>query len=339
MSGGAELRLPTYAIILYIVFMPNHVSAWGAKGHMAVGEIADSKLGPHAKSAVQSLIGMTLEQAGPWLDCVKDVKGAMGSLHYLEDPTYGEGCATFWNAPSEREIVSFASRNWDNCGSWNDRNPCHSQYHFADVDISPTQPSYRLGLSGTNDHDVVQSIDAAIAVLQDKTVPAPFTDRVTKHEALYLLVHLVGDLHQPLHVGSIYLASDGTEISATTGEEGSDTGFNRGGNWIYVGPKSLHSHWDTVSGNTIIKAKSLAQIGSSGAVGSVTDLPAIWATDTVLIAKDELEHLPIEPQTGLHHWPIDDNPSQYAGRIADIQAQQISAAGQHLAQLLNALWP
>src|SRR6202035_4149196 len=51
-------------------------------------------------------------------------------------------------------------------------------------------------------------IGAAIAVLRDKPAPPPFSI-LDKKEALLMLTHFVGDLHQPLHVASAYLDADG----------------------------------------------------------------------------------------------------------------------------------
>jgi len=64
---------------------------------------------------------------------------------------------------------------------------------------------------GTNDHDIVAAINAATAVLLERPSPPPFKI-ADKREALFLLAHLVGDLHQPLHVGAVYLDKDGNLV-------------------------------------------------------------------------------------------------------------------------------
>ena len=331
------------ALILTILFLTLPVGpsfAWGPKGHQAVGAIADANLNPHAKSMVASLIHMPLEQAGPWLDCVKDVKGSKGSLHYVEDNRYADGCKVFWDeeGPSEKSIEAFAEKNWDNCAVSSDANPCHTQYHFADVDISTPTPSYKLGEPGTNDHDVVQAIDAAINVLQGKPAPPPFVTSMDQREALLMLAHLVGDLYQPLHVGAIYLQQDGHETHATTGDD-NDPAFTRGGNWMFAGSKNIHSIWDSVSDSTIANAKGVPASTITPALGSLQDWPGAWATETIDIAKPNLEELKFDPETGQHHWPTEEQAAGYERHIAAVQAQQIAAAGHHFSQLLNALWP
>ena len=61
---------------------------------------------------------------------------------------------------------------------------------------------------GTNEHDLVGAVTAAIAVLRDMTPSGPFSI-ADKKEALFLLAHFLGDLHQPLHVGAVYLDEHG----------------------------------------------------------------------------------------------------------------------------------
>ncbi|WFU04546.1 S1/P1 nuclease (plasmid) [Rhizobium sp. CB3171] len=323
---------------LLLMMLPAHAFAWGAKGHQAVGAIADSNLNPHARAMVASLIGTSLEQAGPWLDCVKDVKGSKDSLHYVKDQRYADGCSVFWTADAEKQMVAFAEKNWDNCTPWCDGNPCHDQYHFADVDISSANPAYKVGEPGTNDHDVVHAIDAAITVLQGNRASKPFADSMDQREALLMLAHLVGDLHQPLHVGAIYLDGDGHETPATSGDD-ADPAFTRGGNFMFVATKNLHSIWDNVSDATIANAKAVPASAVAPTPGSFTDWAATWASQTIDAAKENLEVLKVEPETGPHHWPVDAKASPYAQQIADIQARQLASGGHHFAELINAIWP
>jgi hypothetical protein len=331
-------KLAAFLTLLLILFA-SPTFAWGPKGHQAVGAIADANLSPHAKSMVASLIGMSLEQAGPWLDCVKDVKGSKGSLHYVEDSRYADGCAVFWDheGPSEKAIEAYADKNWDNCSGGSDANPCHSQYHFADVDVSAAHPVYSLGEAGTNDHDVVQAINAALKVLQDQP-PSPFMGAMDKREALLMLAHLVGDLHQPLHVGAIYLEQDGDETHATSGDD-ADPGFTRGGNWMFAGSKNVHSIWDSVSAATVKKAKAIPTSTIPTTSGALADWPVTWANETIGVAKARLEELHIAPEAGAHHWPIGVSAATYQRKVAATQVQQVAIAGHHFAALLNALWP
>src|SRR5260221_6739558 len=109
-------------------------------------------------------------------------------------------------------MVDYARRNWSNCGiAWP---ACHSAYRSADVAIQ--RGRYRMGDTGTSDHDVVHAIAAALDVLRapednhpdNHPARRPFSIRDRK-EALLMLAQFVGDLHSPLRVAALYLSDDG----------------------------------------------------------------------------------------------------------------------------------
>ena len=111
-------------------------------------------------------------------------------------------------------MVDYVTRNWSNCAYEDRPTNCHKAFHFADVAIQ--HDTYDRKDVGTSDHDVVAAINAAILVLQSKPAPTPFSIK-DKKEALFLLAHFVGDLHQPLHVGAIYLNAAGGEVNPDVG--------------------------------------------------------------------------------------------------------------------------
>jgi hypothetical protein len=70
-------------------------------------------------------------------------------------------------------------------------------------------------------------------------------------EALRLLVHFVGDIHQPLHCGTgFYQFSDGGVVQLITDPQAADGKPNdRGGNLLFYGQEAtdqLHALWDRV---------------------------------------------------------------------------------------------
>ena len=71
---------------------------------------------------------------------------------------------------------------------------CHKAYHYTDEAIQRSK--YALGSAGTRDFDVVAAITAAIHVLKGEPAPPPFNIK-DKREALLMLAHYVGDIHQP----------------------------------------------------------------------------------------------------------------------------------------------
>ncbi|HZV64940.1 MAG TPA: S1/P1 nuclease [Telluria sp.] len=158
-------------------FLSADALAWGNDGHRAVGAIADQLLkGSNAQKQVAALLlpGESLESVANWADCVK-----------------GTYCG-----PQTPEMVAYVGAN-----------PKHSEYHYTDI---PFQEShYHDGAVGSAGDDVVQTLKQAIAVLQGKTDPALNPHRFTKRQALLLITHMTGDIHQPLHVGAAYVGKDG----------------------------------------------------------------------------------------------------------------------------------
>ena len=59
-----------------------------------------------------------------------------------------------------------------------------------------------------------------------------------------LLVHYVGDIHQPLHVGAAYFDASGQPANPNTTP---GTQFAIGGNSINFHSTNLHSYWDSVT--------------------------------------------------------------------------------------------
>jgi hypothetical protein len=201
--------MPRIAIALnFLVFLvfPTAASAWGFEGHRVVGSIADEllKTKPNAQQQVQKILNesdsdsqdLDLRKAGPWADCVRSVaKYDDGKFHYVVDPDHLEfevPCTPFNSARERARTVDYAKRNWK-CEPDVQR-ACHTLFHFEDVAIQ--RGSFDRNFQGTNSHDLVAAIGAAIAVLKDQPAPAPFSIK-DKKEALLLLVHFVGDLHQP----------------------------------------------------------------------------------------------------------------------------------------------
>src|ERR1700738_5236819 len=200
--------------------------AWEYQGLQMVGAIADQILVgdayANARQKVKEILGFTLQEAAPWPDCVLSVVHTDdGSFSYLPPPlhpSYRIPCKPFEtqvgspepSQPSaeQRRMEDYAKRNWYNCtyivSPKGKPGGCHQAFPLPHVEIQ--RNGYDRRYVGTSDHDIVSAINACIAVLQDRPVPSPFFIK-DKKEALFLLAHFVGDIHQPLHVGAIYLDS------------------------------------------------------------------------------------------------------------------------------------
>ncbi|MFC0133834.1 phospholipase [Massilia eurypsychrophila] len=158
-------------------FLSTEALAWGNDGHRAVGAIADKLLkGSNAEKQVAALLlpGESLESISVWADCVK------GN----------------WCGPQTPEMVTYVSAN-----------PKASVYHYTDVPFQ--KDHYHDNDVGTDPDDIVQTLKQAIAVLQGKTDAALNPHGFSKRQALLLITHMTGDIHQPLHVGAAFIGKDG----------------------------------------------------------------------------------------------------------------------------------
>jgi hypothetical protein len=336
------VRLLVCAVALHA---PASGWAFGPRGHQAVGALADQMLSARATAQLKTNLGMSLRTASTWADCVKDVKPVAGvGLRYEADPKYHASCGTFETTVGIARMQNYVQRNWKTCSTEPRVSACHKKYHFADVAIQ--QGSYDRALAGTSDHDIVSAIGAAVAVLQGQPAPAPFSIR-DKKEALLLLAHLVGDIHQPLHVGSVYL--DGQNQPTDPGKAGApiDKATDTvGGNDIEDGGTNLHAEWDNVSTTINPWALTPPLVAQARAVvktpGDLKSWPAAWASETLLTARGAYKGLTYT-RSGAQKpgdWvvKIADRPA-YAAQRRDVQEQQVTRAGARLAQLLNAIWP
>jgi len=196
-------------LALASAFVSMNASAWGGDGHRAVGAIADRLLkGSKAEQQIRALLqpGETLASVASWPDCVK------GN----------------WCGPQTQEMVDYVNAN-----------PKHSEYHYTDVPFQLNH--YHDGAVGTAEVDIVQTLKQAIAVLQGNDTPATNPHKFTKRQALILVVHLVGDIHQPLHVGAAFVSKEGKFVVPKTHAEIDESAIfdSRGGNNLLLDDENL----------------------------------------------------------------------------------------------------
>ena len=315
--------------------------AWGHQGHMLVGAIADQLLTPLAQAGLQRDMGLTLAQAAPWADCAKGVGlGARGFEYAVDERWPSPACTRFETAEGMKAMQSYVSRNWNTCGQ---RRDCHKTYHYADVAYQHRR--YKKSYTGTNSHDLVHAINATIAQLQGKPVPLPFSI-TSRDEALRLLAHFMGDLHQPLHVGALYLDEAGTAVDpdAPGTTEVLET---RGGNSIDTGRgNTLHALWDDIPDGLRANPVPASMVQAAQALrksrAGVGRWAQTWASDSVAVSGGAFTGLSVGPATmdkGSRVWPaVMNDPADYRARLTQLQTQQLIKAGGRLAQLVNTLY-
>ncbi len=153
------------------------------------------------------LPGESLESITNWAD------GAKGGVGYT--------------APTEEQLA------------YTTLNPRHTEYHYANLPFQLEH--YTDGAVGSSDVDIVQTLKQAIAVLQGKTDPALNPHHFTPRQALLLVAHMTGDIHQPLHMGSAYVSAEGKFVVPARKDDidGAHIFESRGGNSLLLDDERL----------------------------------------------------------------------------------------------------
>lgn len=120
---------------------------------------------------------------------------------------------------SDAEVASWADEIRRERGR-----PSTATWHYVNIPIDAER--YDAKRDSPKTTDIIEATASQIAAISDKSLP---TEK--RAEALKFVIHLIGDLHQPLHCG-----------------DRNDKGGN--GTPVYLlevkgKPKNLHSTWDT----------------------------------------------------------------------------------------------
>ncbi len=294
-------------------FLSLDAMAWGNEGHRVVGSIADQLLkGSKAEQAVRELLlpGESLEKVANWADCVK-----------------GTYCG-----PQTEEMVAFTTAH-----------PKHTEYHYTDVPFQLSE--YRDGAVGTAHNDIVQTLKASIATLQGKG-----DGKLTKRQALLLIAHLAGDIHQPLHVGAAFVDKDGAYVVPQTHAEVVTVNVfdSRGGNNLLIDDDKL-SAISAAHNLSEPRAPDSAKPGAGAPKANTRTFHSYWDSTAVRYAMrrldtrepDQFARKVIDARTGFAHnsgdpvtWPYqwaNDALTQaklaHTGVTAGLRSTQTSRSG------------
>jgi hypothetical protein len=211
--------------------------------------------------------------------------------------------------------------------------------------------NYREFIIFTSVNDIVHAIRRCVAVLE---AAGSRLDDFTKPQALRLLVHFVGDIHQPLHCGTGFydLSNLSHPILVTDPRLCVGKLNDRGGNDLFFGSdpnQELHTFWDQALvfaiGNSSdyhllagwLESKFVQTV--SPTAGDYHVWAEQWAIDSVQQAQQAYKNIMLGSAS------IDaqrlrvaiELPNNYTDSNQPIAAEQLAKAGLHLSQLLNAI--
>ena len=277
--------------------LPGHAAAWGDEGHEIVATIAYAHLTPSAKKKVNALLAADTDKL------------------------------------SGRDFATRAT--W--ADKWRDSNNTRYNathlWHFVDIEIDkpdvdaacfghPPVPAGTAASQGPANNCSIDKIDQFRAELKSGSTP-----QGEKILALKYLMHLVGDLHQPLHSADRH---------------------DRGGNDLMVIPPNatkpvkLHGYWDTnlvqdlgkdpkAVGATLDKRITKAKI-AEWSKGTATD----WAKEAYDKAKSAAYNFAGEQQFVDDHGGKGERlDAAYDKRALPVVREQLEKGGIRLAAVLN----
>jgi hypothetical protein len=306
------------ALCLALVCWSSPLLAWNVKGHMTVGYLAYKRLTPKARARADELLQLNpfypqwLREIPPtlpatdrslaifmiattWADQIKSDRG------YRDDGTAGgnrpDGPASAYNLGYGDALR-------------------HRYWHFIDLPFSAAGMTLPSVPTPNAEDRIVLFLSVLASTAQD----------TLKSYDLSWLLHLVGDIHQPLHAATRVTAdrpegdNGGNDVRICTNAECSEQ-------------TSLHSVWDGALGSESSVAAAIAagSAMASAAIGPARVLdPAAWAAESFDVAKKAVYEGPIGPGLG----PFQLTPA-YREVVLTTGQQRVAVAGTRLAAVLN----
>jgi hypothetical protein len=196
--------------VLGILVSGTSASAWSGAGHQVIAAAAWRELPAETKAKVTELL-----KAHP--DYGKWERSFASDSASLDLPMF-----IFMRASTWADEIRRRGNAYD-----------HPHWHYVDYPLKP--PSFLLEAAPAPDDDALYGISQCEKILHDTNA---YAEKRAAH--LAWLIHLIGDLHQPLHcssfVNDLYPSGD------------------KGGNDFYVKPGSkgikLHAFWDGLLGTS-----------------------------------------------------------------------------------------
>lgn len=185
-------------------------------------------------------------------------------------------------------------------------------WHFIDLDKTYTYPEMQDYLKQDTQVDAYTKLQFCISELKKKDISKE--DRLLY---LRMVIHIVEDLHQPLHVGH-------------TGDKG---GNDIKVTW-YQTPTNLHSIWDS----TLIDSQGLSYTEYAAAINHTTaQLRAEWQAEPIAKWIFDSNQLAGKIYDNVKNGDTLNN-YKYIFQNIDTVNQQLLKAGVHLAGVLNEIF-
>jgi S1/P1 nuclease len=301
-------------LILALLGFVAHAAAWDDLGHMMVGAIAYDRLTPDVRQKVITLLKLNPHYARWVADVPEDEKARVAFLRATRwaddikrDPAYEQDGSEGGNRPAGPN----AARNIGYADT-----DMHKYWHFVDLPFSPDNVAFT--------DPPTPNAQTQIALFRSTLTSSASSDSLRSYDLVWL-IHLVADVHQPLHAISRF------DKAHMNGDDG--------GNGVVVcsppcaTKERLHAFWDTVLGvsmdtTTAIEASRQLPVADPQ-LAAISD-ERIWIQESFEAARTHVYVSPVE--TGVGPFELTDS---YKAAAQQVAAQRIALAGFRLANLLN----
>ncbi len=324
-----KILLPMLLAGLTIFGAP--VAAWDSVGHRVSAQVAVEYLEPGVR---ERLVAILRGHPRFTEDFLEQVPGFIDTGDELEFDAWLLGQAAFWpdiaRGLPRAERARYHRGNWHYIdGAWL-RDAATAQGNvYVGVDPFPdiAGPAGEA-IRGESDADnVVVALDYNMRLLAD-----PATEAGQRAVALCWVLHLAGDIHQPLHTGSLF----STQLFRSG---------DAGGNGIDTSEGNLHAVWDRAlrEQGILDSVDSITGALQSMDVGEIESEPLDWTawmhesrallTSVVYPEIVEREILAAE-RTGRDMREIELS-EDYLAEMRRVAEQRLGLAGLRIALLFN----
>lgn len=314
--------MKTLSLALFALLGSTTAYSWDAQGHAAIGLVAERRLTPDARRHIERIMGNAdLAAIASWMDELRSATRGFGPL------------------AGNIEARQFAERH-----------PHNDQWHYAALPLG--EAKYTDNDPFSRPEDVVHEINVAVRVLEGKSSAVP--PRI----AIYMIVHFVGDVHQPLHVANGFydLSNPAHPVLITDPKAAAGKDDDKGANDLSFGSQrmdELHAYWDgilpaKVAGSkdpSALARKLTEAIPPSGwaSIGDHHCWAEGWATESVAAARQAYAGISFgsaEIEGGRLRRIHVTLPVNYDASAVPLAQERLAKAAFHLAELLNAIdWP
>ena len=293
------------------------VGAWNDRGHMSVAYLAYRKLRPATRDRVNTLLRLNPKYSDWMASVAKQMPGA---------------------GPDDQDMMIFMLAS-----TWADeikRDPAYRPdgSHSGNSPAGSPGPGENTGYADLLMHKYWHFIDRPFATdgtplpaiptpnvaeriaLFRQVLASPAGDELKSYDLTWLL-HLVGDVHQPLH--------------AATRVTGAHPEGDAGGNLVKLACANceLHFFWDDLLG-TASDLKSVMegarQLAPAKAALAAKSDEKDWVAESFRAAERIVYAPPVGPGNGPFHLTL-----AYQKKAQKLATERVALAGQRLANLLN----